>query len=285
VKLEKLAQKGLIYRIQKGDKRLYKAFQFLIGIYEFQLNRMDREFAELFEEYMPWYRKGMKSVRTGQLRTIPLGSAIDISSTDVATYNNVRELIKESEFISVADCICRKEQELLGNKCDYTKEICFGFGDFGRFYVDNGLGRMIDVNEALSLLDVAEEEGLVLKPSNSEKLEFLCCCCACCCASLRLTKTLERPIDRSQTHYVSLVDAELCTACEACLDRCPMDAIRIEEDIAAIIDGRCIGCGVCIPTCPAEAIVLELRPGMEKPPLDFEETTQRIKSERSHSDG
>ena len=49
--LEEMAQKGCIFRTRDGEKPLYQAYQFVIGLYEFQLNRIDREFSELFEEY------------------------------------------------------------------------------------------------------------------------------------------------------------------------------------------------------------------------------------------
>ena len=50
-KLESLAKDGLIFRTREGDKRFYQAFHFIVGLYEFQLNRLDKEFCELFEEY------------------------------------------------------------------------------------------------------------------------------------------------------------------------------------------------------------------------------------------
>ena len=46
-KLEELALKGCIFRIRDGEKRSYQAYQFVVGVYEFQLNSLDREFAEL----------------------------------------------------------------------------------------------------------------------------------------------------------------------------------------------------------------------------------------------
>jgi ferredoxin len=278
-KLEAMAQKGLIFRVREGDKPLYQAYQFLVGIYEFQLKSLDREFSELFEKYLPYYGMAMANVKTGQLRKIPLGSALETAAS-VAPYNDVRELIKDKDFISVQQCICRKEQGLLGNECSYPQEVCLGFGDFARFYVDNGMGRQINMEETLKILDLAEETGLVLSPSNAQTIDYICCCCSCCCPTLRFAKMTARPVDMIQTHYVSKIDPELCTACEQCIDRCPMDAIKLDGDFSEIIDGRCIGCGVCIPTCPEEAISLVEKPGMEAPPMDIQETFQRIKVER-----
>ena len=278
-KLEEMAQKGLIFRVLEVDKPLYQAYHFLVGIYEFQLKNIDREFSELFEKYLPYYGIAMANVKTGQLRKIPLGAALE-TATSVAPYNDVRELIKDKDFISVQQCICRKEQDLLGNECSYPQEVCLGFGDFARFYVDNGMGRQIDMEETLKILDLAEETGLVLSPSNAQTIDYICCCCSCCCPTLRFAKMTARPADIIQTHYVSKIDPELCTACEECIDRCPMDAIKLDGDFSEIIDGRCIGGGVCIPTCPEDAISLEEKPGMQAPPIDLEETFQRIKAER-----
>lgn len=278
-KLEEMAQKGIIFRVREGDESLYRAFQFLIGIYEFQLKHLDREFSELFEEFLPYYGMAMANVKTGQLRRIPLGSVVQ-ATKGVAPYNNVRELIKDKDFISVQQCICRKEQGLLGNECSYPQEVCIGFGDFARYYVDNGMGRQIDLEETLKILDLAEEKGLVLSPNNAQDIYAICCCCSCCCPGLRFAKMLDRPADMVKTYYVSKIDPELCTACGTCMERCPMDAIKLDGDVSEIIDGRCIGCGVCIPTCPEEAISLVQKPGMEAPPIDFEETSQRMRVER-----
>lgn len=51
------------------------------------------------------------------------------------------------------------------------------------------------------------------------------------------------------------VDKEKCTGCSACVEVCPVDAIRIKEGKAVISD-ECIECGVCINHCPNEAITL-----------------------------
>jgi len=278
--LEDMAQKGLIFRVRDGDKALYQAFQFIVGVYEFQLNRLDREFCELFEEYLPYLGASLMSVKTKQMRVIPVESSVKAVPA-VATYNRIRDLVKEQDIISVAQCICRKEQGLLGNECDRPQEICIGFGDFAQYYIDNKMARSIGTDEALKLLDKAEESALVLSPSNTQEIEAICCCCSCCCPILKNTKMFPRPADFIQSYYQAEIDPDLCSACGQCIERCQIDAIKEGDDVSEVIDGRCIGCGLCVPTCPEDAITLVAKPNMEAPPKDFHETLRRIETERT----
>lgn len=281
-KLEELALKGCIFRVRDGEKRLYQAFQFIVGVYEFQLNTLDREFSELFEEYLPHIGLSMANLKTSQMRVIPLESAVEATPA-VDTYNRIRDLVRQQEIISVAPCICRKEQGLLGKECEKPKEVCIGLGDFARFYIDNGMGRQISVDEALEVLDKAEEAGLVACPTNSQKVEAICCCCSCCCPILRFASIAPRPGDMVTSYYEAKLDAEECTACGLCADRCPMDAIEEVDDVWGIIDGRCIGCGLCVAECPTEAISMVAKPGTEPPPATFDDTLHQIGAERGLS--
>ena len=278
-RLEELAQKGCIFRFREGEKPLYQAFQFIVGIYEFQLKHLDQEFCELFEEYLPYFGLSLANVKTSQMRVVPMESAVG-TTPSVASYNRVRELVREQELITVSQCICRKEQGLLGNECSRPKETCIGFGDFARYYIDNGMGRQIDIDEALRILDLAEESGLVLSPSNTQKLEAICCCCPCCCPILKYGKMAPKPADFVRSYYYALIDPELCSSCGTCIERCQMDAIREGDDVSEIIEERCIGCGLCVSTCPQEAITMVAKPDMEEPPSDFTETLRRIGTER-----
>ncbi|MCP4751069.1 MAG: 4Fe-4S dicluster domain-containing protein [Proteobacteria bacterium] len=278
-KLEEMAQKGIIFRVREGDKKLYRAFQFIVGIYEFQLKTLDREFSELFEEYLLHIGMSWANIQTSQMRVIPLESAVGVSN-EVATYNRVRELVEQQEIFSVSQCICRKEQELLDNPCSYPQESCIGLGDFAQYYIDNNMARQLSQDEVFKVLETAEEAGLVLCPTNSQEVMAICCCCSCCCPTLKFAKLAPRPADVVTSHYQARIDPDLCTACEECNDRCPMDAIATNGDASEIDDGRCIGCGVCYPTCPAEAISMVAKPGMDAPPSDFEDTFRRIKAER-----
>ncbi len=49
------------------------------------------------------------------------------------------------------------------------------------------------------------------------------------------------------------VDAGKCTACGACADACPSDAITV-GDIAVIDAGKCVECCACVDECPSGAM-------------------------------
>lgn len=280
-RLERLARRGLIFRVREGDDVRYQAIQFIVGIYEFQLNHMDREFAELMEEYFPYLGMALAPL-TKQLRVAPVESAIDAAPA-VAPYNRVRELVRQQDLIAMAPCICRKEQALLDNPCDRPRDMCFSFGQFARYVLDNGMGREIGGDEAMKLLAQAEEAALVLSPSNTQELAFICCCCGCCCGQLRRLKMLENPADFFQSYYRAVIDPETCTACGTCIDRCQIDAIEEKDDYMEVNPARCIGCGLCVSTCPAEAVTLEEKPGVDAPPADMQEIFARLASERGLS--
>ena len=279
-KLEEMAQKGLIFRVRSGDNRLYQAYQFVIGIYEFQVKHLDREFSELFEEYLPYLGTAMMSVNTRQMRVIPVESSVQ-SESKVATYNRVRELVEGQEIFCVSQCICRKEQGLLGNPCDRPQEMCLGFGDFAQYYIDNNMGRKIDKDEALKLLDHAEKSALVLSPVNTQKLEAICCCCSCCCPNLKYMKMMPRPADMVQAYYQAQIDPDLCTGCGDCIERCQIDAIQEGDGVSEMVDGRCIGCGLCISACSTEALSLVPQTDRDAPPLDMPDMLSRIARERA----
>jgi len=278
--LENMAQKGLIFRVRSDDGPLYQAFQFVVGIYEFQLKNLDREFCELFEEYLPYLGAGFMALKTRQIRIVPVEAAVQ-GVKSVAPYNRIREQVKQQALISVSQCICRLEQGLLGHPCQRPQEVCLGFGDFAQYYLDNGMARRIGPDEALEILDRAEKNSLVLSPVNTRRLEAVCCCCPCCCPNLKYSKMHPRPADIMQTDYQAEIDPGLCTGCGDCVEKCQMDAIREAGGVSEIVDGRCIGCGLCVPVCPVEAITLVTRKDPAVPPADFPDLLARMASERA----
>ena len=279
-KLEKMSNEGLIMGPKLGGKLHYLALSFVVGIYEFHMNSIDRELAELFEEYLPNLGLVWATTKTKQLRIVPVGSAVE-SVPSVAAYDRVREMVKKQTMASVAQCICRKERALLDHPCERkTSEICLQFGMAAQYSVEKGLSREISVSEALRLLDVAEDEALVLSPANTQDLLNICCCCGCCCGLLRGLKMMPNPGDFVQSAYQASIDPDLCSGCESCLDRCQVDAIKEDGDIMKVEKGRCIGCGLCVSACPEEAINFMERAKVEPPPANIVETMMKIAKER-----
>jgi ferredoxin len=57
-----------------------------------------------------------------------------------------------------------------------------------------------------------------------------------------------------------VIDKDLCTGCEICVDICPTGALEMDEDeMVAVLayPDDCDSCGDCEESCPAEAITLE----------------------------
>jgi len=261
-KLEAMAQEGLLYRVRVEEQPFYMVLQFVVGIYEFHLNTLDRELAELMEEYFSSIAKFWESTETKQLRVVPIGSSLS-SVSMVATYDHVRELVKGKELIAVAPCICQKEQVLLGNSCDRPAERCLMFDEAAHYCIENKMGRKISEEELVDILKRGEEKALVLSPTNAKNILNICMCCGCCCGILRLLKRFPQPAQHVQSSFYARIVSDLCTMCGACVDRCQMEAISAGSDYYKINRERCIGCGLCVTTCPTEAITLQAK---SKPP-------------------
>jgi len=168
-RLEEMVKTGLISGIYPKDKPpLYMALQFVIGIWENQVNRLSRELIQDVEEYMPFYDQ--KSIVSGvpQLRTIPVGKSIGMK-TEVMPYERGEELVRGQRTFAVGNCICRQEMRIMGKGCDKPEESCLTFGTAARIMVRTGRGRAISMEETLEILRRAEEVGLVLQPSNAQK--------------------------------------------------------------------------------------------------------------------
>jgi len=88
-----------------------------------------------------------EKVETKQLRVVPVDASIDTTMA-VATYDTARELVKAQDAFAVADCICRKEAQLVEKGCEHPMESCLTFGYAARYYIENGTGREITSRSA-----------------------------------------------------------------------------------------------------------------------------------------
>jgi len=156
---------------------------------------------------------------------------------------------------------------MMGEGCDKPEGLCLVLGGGVEYYSSRGIGREIDREEALRLLDQADKAGLVLSPGFSKRIANICCCCSCCCQVLKNIRRHPRPAEMTASPFRILTTPDECTGCGACLARCPMEALAlIDGRVAADLD-RCIGCGLCVGVCSAGALHLERRPSREQPEI------------------
>ncbi len=264
-RLEAMERKGLISASHQPGKPVeYAAQQFVVGFWEGQVNRLDRELVELFEAYLPDLFDANIWRKVPQLRTIPVGESIPVQAL-VMAYERAEEIVRGQEVIAVMNCICRQERRLVGKGCDKPLETCMTFGSAARGSLATGKARLISQDEALGILRRANQAGLVLQPTNARKPLAICACCGCCCGVLRSLKRQEKPASIASSAFIVRHDPAACSGCGECLDRCQMDAISLPDGTAEIDLDRCIGCGLCVSTCPSGALALVRKPEAEQP--------------------
>ncbi len=52
------------------------------------------------------------------------------------------------------------------------------------------------------------------------------------------------------------VDKDKCTGCGTCVEACPLEAIKLENEKAVVDEETCTECGSCVSECPLEVISL-----------------------------
>jgi len=274
--LDEMMKKGAIGHLEREGTRHFFNIPLVVGMYEGQLNRLTPEFLADFDKYTSDKAFGLEFLSTElpQMRTIPVERSIK-PEHHVTTYDHLTELITGTDGpIVINECICRKASDLRGKPCKTTTrlETCMALGDIAKNCLRAGIGREISKEEALDIARQNEADGLMLQPSNTQKVEFICACCGCCCGMLRVHKILPKPVDFWATNYYASVDPESCTGCETCVDRCQVNAISIDEHlgVSTVNLDRCLGCGNCVSSCPTEAISLVKKEKEVAPPKDTE---------------
>ena len=267
--LDEMVRKGTILSRAEGSEKCYGNAMLVVGMYELQVDRLTKEFAHDMLQYLDEaFGQELFRSRVPQLRTIPVNKSI-AHERRVSTYDDIRQIIDGVQGqIAVANCVCRQSRDVLGTGCKHTilRETCLIFGAMAQQHLDIGSARRITKQEALEILGKAEEAALVLQPENVQRPHYICCCCGDCCGFLTTLKRFPHPVEFCVSDYQANIDTERCNACEACVDRCRMEAITVAEGTARISAERCIGCGNCAASCSVHAIRLENKDEETVPP-------------------
>ncbi|MFH1090054.1 MAG: 4Fe-4S binding protein, partial [Pseudomonadota bacterium] len=263
--IDPLFRKVLMFKSKKEDQMRYYRVRHLLQMHDSTAVMLDppsrmldlwKEF--MAEEYADFSRK-LEAILPGPLlRVIPVNISVE-PQTQILAFDDVRNLIQEARNLAVAPCSCR----VIDGACGKPVEVCLQFNKAADYALDRGTGRKLSKDEAIDLLRRCEQEGLVHTGDNRRSVDHVVCnCCSDCCLNWPSLRTgLGKFVAPSR--FRAVVDSELCSACETCLDRCHFAAISMEgQEETALVDGNmCMGCGLCLVTCPEEAISLkEVRP-------------------------
>lgn len=295
IHVEKLAKKGFLLN-QPNSKGIlvYRLMPLImVGAFEYtfmkkiSFSEEEKEianlFSQLFDELAEFIQKNYDTVlplfqrmppfdRTvpfldknieGEEIQIMVNKDIEVPEEKIMVTQKVEVIIEKFDEIAVGHCFCRHYQDLLSNPCKQTelRENCFTFGKSARYVVEQGFGRMISKDEALSILKHSENDGLVHKAwhphSDISKAETsICNCCKCCCGTFDWWRNGAIAMINS-TNYLSEIDKNKCVGCGTCLEKCPVEAIQGDDNNKAERKAEwCIGCGVCAHFCPENAISL-----------------------------
>lgn len=278
-KLTEMWKKGQIMGVDFGGTKLFKMMPWMVGIYEYQVNRMDEELAHLCEEYFPYLGKKLLGKSPRLMQVLPVGEFIK-GKQEALPYEKVYEIIEQGKSFGVAQCICKKEKALVGEPCDKPQEVCLAIAKIpGVIEQFDHWGRAITKEEAYEILKKAEDAGLVHLTFNTQEDQyFICNCCGCCCGVLRGINEMGIT-DAINSRYRAKIDPDLCQACGICKEeRCQVNAISEQDDVYVVDEDRCIGCGLCITTCPADAIDLVEKEEKWTPPPKNEKEWMNIRS-------
>jgi electron transport complex protein RnfB len=272
--LDRMMRKGAIGHIEKEGMDYFYTIPFIVGMFEHQLYNLSPEFLADVEKFTTDKAFGLEflSSEVPQMRTIPVGKSIPVNHY-VTTYDHLTDIIRGTDGpIVMHECICRKMASMKGEPCKKTSRLqtCMALGDMARNSIKMGKGRVVSREEALDIAGQNESDGLVLQPSNTQKVDFVCACCGCCCGMLRVHKMLPKPVDFWSSDYHASVNSENCTSCGVCAERCQVNALSLDDclGIPNINLDRCIGCGNCVSSCPSAAISLLQKDKTIVPPMD-----------------
>jgi Fe-S-cluster-containing hydrogenase component 2/predicted transcriptional regulator len=256
--MDSLFHRGLIFKATKGgDKKFYRVKTIPQMHDSTSLTPgISRKVLDLWKEYMqkewPSYGQVIMDFLPGSImRVVPVNESIEPLSRILA-YDDVVKIIGDAKTLSVTNCSCR----VISGNCKKPMEVCMQVDRAAEYNIERGTGRALSKSEAVEILKKCREEGLVHVVDNRQTVgHVICNCCNDCCLNWAIMKGPKKWVAPSR--FEAFVDADLCSGCETCTDRCFFDALSMKDDLAAVDPEKCLGCGACTVVCPTEALKLK----------------------------
>jgi len=261
--LKGMARRGLIgaTRLEAGIG--FGLIPFVVGIYEYQVARLDAELARIFEAYYQRAFGQMLGIPPSVHRVIPVGESVRMDM-EVRPYESAADILDSVQAWGVLDCICRKQKALIGDPCEHPLDVCLALSQKPGAFDQSPVVKSLTREQAQDTLRRAAAAGLVHSVSNSQSgIGYICNCCTCSCGILRGMAELGIANVVASSPFVNQVDEKLCVGCELCPDYCQFHALALDGGLAVVSEIRCVGCGVCVSSCPEHALGLVRRPAAE----------------------
>lgn len=282
--LKNMADKGLCFSHVKGGVRKFRAAPFVPGIFEFVFYRgtkdeRDKKLARYIHDYKEaWQARQPIVIPYPIQRVITVDRTVETGKM-VHTYDQVKTYIEQSDAIAVGRCYCRHMAELLGEDTHGAPmDVCMFLGRNAEFAIDCLGARSVTKDEGLKILEECEEAGLIHQTQNvTDEIGYICNCDRWHCFAVKIVLQQPHPGKMLNSGFEPRFDADLCTACETCIDRCPPEALVMGDDDLPKIDlNRCFGCAVCATGCPSDAVTMVNKPEFEAPPKNQKALTEAL---------
>lgn len=285
-KLKDMAKRGIIFRIYDEEGRpLFHSVPIAHGIYEFHINEIEDEWSRAFtKHYLQGWGPQFYEAETPLFRSLPMSADV-VADGAILPEDDFESMIRTRRRWGVTDCMCRSRLAKMGKGCKHELETCLVFDTFADYYLENGIAREIDADEAIDIVRRNTKQGCVVQVVNDIDLEAMCCCCSCSCGLIGAMKYFPGPGMKNVSNYVAVRDAEACIEGKCphnCAKVCPMGAFRDKDGELTFNPKKCIGCGICAAKCPGHAIELHVKPEEEQhhPPKDIFDTYAIMAEER-----
>ncbi len=168
------------------------------------------------------------------MHVIPVEKAIPATNESVDVEHISHWLKKYEDHLGVGYCSCRNAMRLQGQGCgELQDEMCIAVGQFCDYCLETGKGRKITYEEAMEILQRAEDNGYVHQITNidgEDKIFAICNCALGSCFALRTSQLFNTP-NMSASAYRAHVDAEKCVACGKCAEVCPAGAAKLGQKL------------------------------------------------------
>lgn len=207
---------------------------------------------------------------------VPVGPEVVKEGNELLANRDWRAIIQNSSPVTVQPCGCRNAALLKGEMEEYEDGCmhCFVFGELADYFLHTDAGYPeLTHEEVLAECDRLMDMGYVPELAFLEHPDVLCWCKPERCTMLTAHRNLngETVSFAHATAYVLDYDKDACIQCGACVERCPMHSVYIDEDGFPAIDRACVGCGQCGLTCPADARKVRLKDEVPALPADLNE--------------